>query len=317
MSLIYRYSPATETRKASVTVFLEGRPYPISGDTAQFDTIMSALKAGNDQAVIDAIQVKKAIVTYSNGQVQIVNGELTYNNVPINAAMNSRIMALVSEKINIDPIAKFIENVMQNPAEHARNELYLFLEACDLPITEDGHFLAYKVVRNDYKDKHTGTMDNSVGVTVKLDRSNCNSNRDQTCSSGLHFCSHSYIEHFRSGGDRLMVLKVNPRDVVSIPSDYNNAKGRACAYEIFSELTDEEKIVNNFAPASAPVAVKKDQVVAAPTVNVSAKLDENKVRQIRKLLKAGNKPSAVAKMFNVSDRQIGRIADGTAWKNVK
>ena len=42
-----------------------------------------------------------------------------------------------------------------------------------------------------------------------------------------------------------MIVKINPRDVVSIPTDYNNAKGRACRYEVIGEVgvapTDEEE----------------------------------------------------------------------------
>jgi hypothetical protein len=33
-----------------------------------------------------------------------------------------------------------------------------------------------------------------------------------------------------------MILKINPRDVVSIPNDYGYSKGRACRYEIVGEL---------------------------------------------------------------------------------
>jgi hypothetical protein len=36
-----------------------------------------------------------------------------------------------------------------------------------------------------------------------------------------------------------MIVKINPADVVSIPSDYNNAKGRACRYEVIGEHTSE------------------------------------------------------------------------------
>jgi hypothetical protein len=33
-----------------------------------------------------------------------------------------------------------------------------------------------------------------------------------------------------------VIVKINPRDVVSIPTDYNNAKGRACRYEVIGEV---------------------------------------------------------------------------------
>ena len=44
----------------------------------------------------------------------------------------------------------------------------------------------------------------------------------------------SYLNHF--GGERTVIVKINPRDVVSIPTDYNEAKGRACRYEVIGEL---------------------------------------------------------------------------------
>jgi hypothetical protein len=38
------------------------------------------------------------------------------------------------------------------------------------------------------------------------------------------------------GGERTVIVKINPRDVVSIPTDYDNSKGRACRYEVIGEV---------------------------------------------------------------------------------
>jgi hypothetical protein len=108
------------------------------------------------------------------------------------------------------------------------------LEKNSLPITPDGCFLAYKRVRENYMDCHTGTMDNSVGRVVEMERNMVDDNRNNTCSSGLHFCSHSYLSSF--GGERTVIVKIDPADVVSIPSDYNDAKGRACRYTVIGEV---------------------------------------------------------------------------------
>jgi len=32
-----------------------------------------------------------------------------------------------------------------------------------------------------------------------------------------------------------MIVKINPRDVVSIPTDYQDSKGRCCRYEVIDE----------------------------------------------------------------------------------
>ena len=38
----------------------------------------------------------------------------------------------------------------------------------------------------------------------------------------------------------LVVVKVNPEHVVSVPVDYNNQKLRVCEYTILSELPNEK-----------------------------------------------------------------------------
>jgi hypothetical protein len=65
-------------------------------------------------------------------------------------------------------------------------------------------------------------------------RNKVDDNQNNTCSQGLHFCSEGYLKHF--GGARTVIVKINPRDVVSIPNDYNQTKGRACRYEVIGEV---------------------------------------------------------------------------------
>jgi hypothetical protein len=108
------------------------------------------------------------------------------------------------------------------------------LEKNNLPITPDGYFLAYKKVRANYLDVHSGTMDNSPGRVVEMPRNKVDDNQNNTCSHGLHFCSEGYLKHF--GGERTVIVKINPADVVSIPNDYNQTKGRACRYEVIGEV---------------------------------------------------------------------------------
>jgi hypothetical protein len=78
-----------------------------------------------------------------------------------------------------------------------------------------------------------------------MPRNKVDEDKDRTCSHGLHFCSHGYLSNF--SGEKVVVLKVNPRDVVAIPADYNNTKGRACRYEVVGELSpaEVEKAMHN------------------------------------------------------------------------
>jgi hypothetical protein len=172
---------------------------------------------------------------------------------------------MLQDGFPVEPLVNFMENLMTNPSKRAVTELYGFLEKNSLPITPDGCFLAYKKVRNDFLDIHSGTMDNSVGKIVEMERNEVDDNKDQTCSTGLHFCSQDYLPHFGNGYDsRVVILKINPADVVSIPSDYNNAKGRACKYEVIGEIgNDGDKIDNAF---NKPVQSNASNNIAKPVV---------------------------------------------------
>jgi hypothetical protein len=156
-------------------------------------------------------------------------------------------------------MCNFLANLQNNPSYRAVTELYGFLEKGKLPITEDGYFLAYKRVRNDYTDCHTGTMSNAIGTVVEMARNQVNEDPKQTCSYGLHFCSRDYLQHFGTdSGNRTVILKINPADVVAIPADYNDTKGRCCSYEVIGELEhkNEAPLEGAFRPSDkyqAPV----------------------------------------------------------------
>jgi hypothetical protein len=73
-----------------------------------------------------------------------------------------------------------------------------------------------------------------------MPRNKVDEDKDRTCSYGLHFCSISYLPHFSdSCGGHTMIVKINPKDVVAIPADYNNTKGRTCRYEVIGEYTED------------------------------------------------------------------------------
>jgi hypothetical protein len=137
-----------------------------------------------------------------------------------------------------EPLVKFLENLMQNPSYRARKELYAFLEHEALPITEDGHFLAYKAVRSDFMDIFSGTIYNGIGSVVKMQRSNVDDDCNRGCSSGLHAGSIDYVRGYGNDSSRFLIVKINPANVVSVPSE-DSRKLRTCEYVVVSEFKDK------------------------------------------------------------------------------
>jgi len=136
----------------------------------------------------------------------------------------------------VEPLCKFLENLHENPSMASLDCLYDFLERNQgHPITEDGHFLAYKAVRPDFKDKFSGTIDNSVGSHPKIPRNQVDNDRSKGCSKGIHVGNLKYVRSFGVHGDKFLLVKVNPRDVVSVPLECECQKMRVCEYHVLSE----------------------------------------------------------------------------------
>ena len=256
----------------NVVVVIDNKPHTINKSHVTYQRVVNAIKAGDWDTVKDIIEPKKVVLDYGKGHVSVQGETLFWKGEELHTSLSVRMIQMLQDGFPVEPMVAFMENLMLNPSKRAVTELYGFLEKNSLPITPDGYFLAYKKVRYDYKDCHSGTMDNSVGQVVEMERNSVDDDKDRTCSTGLHFCSRDYLNHF--GGERLVIVKVNPRDVVSIPSDYNGAKGRACRYEVVDEI-DKDRADEAFAQSV--------QATAEPSASV---LSEDDLKRIAALLKA-------------------------------
>jgi len=240
---------------SNIVVVIGNKSHTISKTHITYTKVLEAIKAGEWDSLPDIIEPKKVVLNYGAGNVEIQGETLFWKGKELHTGLATRMIEMLQEGFPVEPMVNFMENLYKNPSHRAVTELYGFLEKNALPITPDGHFLAYKKVRANYFDVHSGTMDNSIGNVVEMERHEVNDNKDQTCSTGLHFCGMSYLSHF--GGERTVIVKINPADVVSIPSDYNDAKGRACRYEVIGEL--------NVSPEDAFTKPVQDNAVGTKT----------------------------------------------------
>ncbi len=273
---------------SNITVVIGTTPHTVSKSHIAYNKVLAAIKANDWATVQDIIEPKKAVLNFGQGNIEIEGDKIFWKGREMHNALTKRMVAMIQEDFPVEPLVAFMENLMENPSKRAVTELYGFLEKNTLPITPDGCFLAYKKVRADYLDCHSGSVLNKPavymteadlasiaedsgknqevqvevvdGVTVvSMERNLVDDDQNRTCSSGLHFCSKEYLGSF--GGQRILILKINPRDVVSIPTDYNDSKGRACRYEIVDEI-DKDKADEAFAKSVQEAAEKEASIVA-------------------------------------------------------
>lgn len=211
-------------------------PYTMSREHRYFDDLLSAVKSKDIDAIMKVINLAEQVEEYSEGLVTVKNGKVLYEGERVSNAIADRILELYRMEEDWTFMARFLENLMLNPSYQSREELYLFLEECKMPITDDGRFLAYKWIDKNFKDTHSGQFNNTPGNVVSMPRSEVDDNRQHTCSSGLHVCSHKYTKF----GTILVLVAVNPKDVVSVPYDYDNGKMRVCEYEVLREISEDK-----------------------------------------------------------------------------
>ena len=219
---------------------------------------------------------------------------------------------MIEEGLDVDPMLRFLENLMENPSKRSVDQLYGFLEVNDLPITEDGCFLAYKMVdRNKdgtLTDHRTHTFDYSVGAEpARMRRNQVDEDPNNTCSSGLHVCAQGYLGEYYGGGTTILV-KVNPRDVVAVPTDYNNAKMRVCEHVTVCEVKPDTRgnifTSSVYKPVHTVVATK-DNVISVEDAMMHFGCTRD---ALRKRLNRG----ASAKRVYSNGIEMVQILDGSA-----
>lgn len=186
------------------------------------------------QAVVEE-QLNAATQEHEGVVVELVDGAILCNGKTLHNNLTERTLQLLREGDDIDGMLKFIANSEGNPSFRGKHYTYDFLSHKHLPITEDGCFLAYKTVDKNFKDKYTGTIDNSVGQVVKMNRNEIDDDYRSHCSKGLHVGALSYAGPggwYNTSEDNVVLVKVNPRDVVSVPDDCSFTKMRVCEYEV-------------------------------------------------------------------------------------
>lgn len=234
----------------SVTLYLNEECLTVATDHPNYNKIIEAIKSNDFSDIDSLVNVAKAVIKYTSGLITINNGQIFYGEFAVHNTLTDRIIKMMNEGFKFDHMVKFLENLMQNPSGRAVNETYAFLENHGLPITDDGCFLAYKAVRNDYKDIYSGKYDNRIGCAPSMPRNMVDETYERDCSHGLHVGALDYVVqygHFVKGqapsenGNRLLVVKVNPKDVVSVPSYESHPKMRVSQYFVVSEIKDVVK----------------------------------------------------------------------------
>jgi hypothetical protein len=258
-----RYDIVTnDGEDAGVTVFYKGKSSVATPEHPRFAEIVSSLRDGraysDPDAVFGLFDISVPLADKFDrlsDRVLIGGGRIYFDGEEVDDSLTQAIVRFYAEgNKGFQPLVAFLEKVWTNPEKHSREQLYRWLAKHEFSIAEDGDFYAFKGIREDGLSSSSGEaivngvfvrgrIPNKPDTIIEMPRSKVNHNPSQGCSTGLHVGSWSYASSF---GPVHLLIKINPRDVVSVPTDCSDQKVRVCRYRVVkvnAQLGDVERML--------------------------------------------------------------------------
>ncbi len=218
----------------SLTVVIDGKAHTMASEHPAWEQAKQALSDEDWGRLEKLFDVQSAVQDYldDEAEIEVKDGAVSYKGEVVHNQVVDRILEFMRQDLPYQPLVKFLGKLMENPSRRATDELYAFLEHKNMPLTPEGNFLAYKGVNDEFKDRYTGKFDNSVGSTLEMRRNGVCDDANIGCSNGFHAGSYDYAKGYASGGGNLMVVEIDPSDVVSVPLDCDCQKLRTSKYKV-------------------------------------------------------------------------------------
>lgn len=265
------YSILTQNGESVITAIIPGdpnSPYLAASDHPNYDAIVAGvidiyeLEQDGDEPTSDEIEevtdlfdvtttVAKRFEKLTE-RVTVAHGRIFFDGDPVENALTRQLLRVLEEEDEDESwlaLANFFEKVSANPNEHSKEQLFEWLNRHDCTINADGDIVFYKGVQKNEDgslvsvasgpaivdgEEVSGQVPNEVGSVIEMPRGNVHHDPAQGCSVGLHVANWRYAHSWARGA--VLEVHVNPRDVVSVPTDSNFEKVRCCRYRIVKVL---------------------------------------------------------------------------------
>jgi len=238
---------------SAITVLQGGKVYTATNNHPAFAQIIEGVIKDDPQVfgLFDLAEQARQAFEKVSDRISISEGRVYVDGELVDNSLSAQISRFQKQGIyDFVPLVNFYEKVLQNRNGNSREQLYTWLNDRNFTITEDGDFIAYKGLKDDLTSVHSGeaivdgqtvygNVPNSVGSIVEMPRNRVNANAFEGCSTGLHAGTWEYASSF---APRVVKVKINPRDVVSVPQDCDFQKLRTCRYEVLAEIANPDYV---------------------------------------------------------------------------
>lgn len=245
---VFRFS---ESDEVNLTAFIDGEMYSATDSHPNFARIQEMCQNGDESVVafFDLSHTAQERFRRLSERVSVSNGNIYFDGEVVNNALTEQVVRFINDGVeDFEPLVSFFEKVQTNPNSHSREQLYRWLTNRDFTINADGNIIAYKGVETfatedgtGYRSiasgtaivdgvTHTGKIPNPLGAIVEMPRGDVQHDPSVGCHTGLHAANWDYASDWAKGA--VLTVEINPRDVVSVPTDCFDQKMRVCRYTV-------------------------------------------------------------------------------------
>lgn len=244
----FDYQLAVTSHGQALTVFANGDVYVADSSRADFDSLVRLARAG-DGRLVDRINPAQAVAKrfVLSDRVTVENSVVKFDGDPVDDSISTAIIRYLEQgDEDWAPLVLFLDKLYSNPDENSRTQAYRWLAAHNFTIASDGDILGYKGVSLNNMSINTGYAEvdgepmeghvpNRLGSFISMPRSMVVNDPADGCNVGLHIGTWNYASSF---GSKVLLVKFSPRDIVSVPLDFQGQKLRVCRYMVYDEVTE-------------------------------------------------------------------------------
>ena len=238
------------------TVTLNGQPHLFDPSHPHYTSLIQCVHTGDADEFVNLLNTGLQVENWSHGDFEFAEGILLFEGEQVAKDPTNRIVECMQQGFPHEFMLNYLTNLYDNVSERAVQESYKWSSHKGLPITEDGMLVGYKGVRTyagetiqgkngeikegDLVDIYTGnSFRNNVGDTASMKRRQVCDDHTQGCDSGLHVGTYDYACNWAGNAGVVVLVKFNPKDIVSVPSDCNCEKMRVSSYEVISVAREQ------------------------------------------------------------------------------
>jgi len=235
--------------QGNIHVVLDGNSRIVAVGHRNYDKIAEALDIGDVEVLRspDLFNVTSAIQDFVGVDMEVRAGELFFRGKAYCNTLGDEILKQLAAGYAPGPMLRFLEKCENNPDPASVRQLFGWMKHVGLAMSDDGDVLGFKYVIKTSTDSElykrgvfhtdgwTQKLNYNPGETPEMPRYKVEHDPAKGCAPGLHVGTLSFVK----GHGTIILVKVNPADVVSVPTDCRAQKLRCCRFYSM-ELIDLE-----------------------------------------------------------------------------